>query len=68
MKNMDSSEGDFALLLLAEKQRLQYLRKIGERTSKHTNVTKIIVLLFPLLYDYHLIDQSLDRSVKIPIN
>ena len=45
-KKMDSSEGDFALLLLAENQAAIYVknRSTNKRTSKHTNVTKIIVL------------------------
>ena len=67
-KKMDSSEGDFALLLLAEKQTAISKKpwRTNKRTSKHTNVTQIIVYekLFPLFYDYHSIDQSLDRSVK----
>ena len=69
---MDSSEGDFALLLLAEKQPAISKKKpwrTNKRTSKHTNVTQIIVYekLFPLFYDHHSIDQSLDRSVKIQL-
>ena len=67
MKKMDSSEGDFALLLLAEKQPAISKKTLeNQQTSKHTNVTQIIVYekLFPLFYDYHSIDQSLDRSVK----
>ena len=46
MKNMDSSEGDFALLLLAEKQAAisKTNWRTNKRTSKHTNVTQIIVL------------------------
>ena len=45
-KNMDSSEGDFALLLLAEKQAAisKKNRRTNKRSSKHTNVTKITVL------------------------
>ena len=44
MKNMNSSEGDFALLLLAEKQAAISEKNWGtnKRTSKHTNVTQII--------------------------
>ena len=68
MKNMDFSEGDFALLLLAEKQAAISKKnwRTNKRTSKHTNVTQI--KLFPSFYDYHSVDQSLNRSVKISIN
>ena len=71
MKKMDSSEGDFALLLLAEKQPAISKKNLGEPTNEqaNTNVTQIIVYekLFPLFYDYHSIDQSLYRSVKIQL-
>ena len=62
---MDSS-GDFALLLLAEKKAAisQKNRRTNKLTGKHTNVTRSIMML----YDYHWIDQSLDRFVKISIN
>ena len=41
---MDSAEGDFELLLVAEKQ-AAISKKIGETNKRiHTNVTKIIVL------------------------
>ena len=67
---MDSSDGDFALLLLAEKQDAISEKnwRTNKRTSKHTNATQIIVLrevISVVLRDYHSIDQSLDRSVKI---
>ena len=66
---MDSSEGDFAFLLRAEKQ-AAISKKIGEPTNEQANTQKLLTLyyykkLFSLFYDYHSIEQSLDRSVKI---
>ena len=68
MKKMDSYEGDFALLLLAEKQ-LAISKKTleNQQTNKQTHKCYSNYSLFPLFYDYHSVDQSLDRSVKIQL-
>ena len=68
MKNVDSSEGDFALLLLAEKQ-AAISKKIEEPTNEQAN-TQMLLKLYSIMRSYfrcfttitRLINHSIDLS------